>query len=88
VGIQAAGERVALRVTDDGVGFDPASAPEGSGLATMRAAVAVTGGTLVVGSRPGEGTTILAHLGPDRSPAPAPPAPPPSPPSLRIVPSG
>ena len=88
VGIQAAGERVALRVTDDGVGFDAASAPEGSGLATMRAAVAVTGGTLVVGSRPGEGTTILAHLGPDRSPAPAPPALPPSPPSLRIVPSG
>jgi signal transduction histidine kinase len=66
VSIQVAGVRVAVRVTDDGIGFDPAAVPEGAGLATMRAAVAVVEGTLVIDAQPGRGTTVLAHLGPDR----------------------
>jgi signal transduction histidine kinase len=66
VSIQVAGARVAVRVTDDGVGFDPAAVPEGSGIATMRAAVAVAEGTVVITSEPGAGTTVLTHLGPDR----------------------
>lgn len=71
VTIQAADTRVAVRVTDDGVGFDPASVPEGPGITTMRAAAAVTEGTLVITSQPGRGTTVLAHLGPAR-PDPSP----------------
>jgi signal transduction histidine kinase len=99
VAVHPVGTRVALRVTDDGVGFDPAVVPEGSGITTMRAAAAVGEGTLVVQSEPGRGTTVLAHLGADRppirrhpaaggAPDPGPEAAeePSSPPRLRVVP--
>jgi hypothetical protein len=94
VAVHPVDTRVALRVTDDGVGFDPASVPEGSGITTMRAAAAVGEGTLVVRSEPGRGTTVLAHLGPDQPPHRRHPAAggsesgaaTPTPPKLRIVP--
>jgi signal transduction histidine kinase len=87
VAVHAAGTRVALRVTDDGVGFDPASVPEGSGITTMRAAAAVGEGTLVVSAEPGQGTTVLAHLGPEHpSDLHEEESEDPSPPVLRLVP--
>lgn len=61
------GERVALDVRDDGVGFDPtherAASPEGGfGLRGMRKRIERLGGTLTVESEPGEGTTLVAEL--------------------------
>ena len=63
VQLQRAGERARLRVEDDGRGFDPAQAREGShGLAGMRFRVRSCGGDLIVRSAPGQGTTIEASL--------------------------
>lgn len=60
-------DRVAVDITDDGVGFDPGSVPEpapesGFGLAAMRARVDDLGGTFTVRSTEGEGTSITAVL--------------------------
>ena len=49
---------VLLEVADDGSGFDPASAHQGVGLASMRERASSVGGTLSVISLPGEGTTV------------------------------
>lgn len=73
-------DAVALDVTDDGAGFDPAAVsvpgPEGSGfgLAAMRARVHALDGTLTVESAPGRGTTLAVRLPiePTSAPAPAP----------------
>ncbi len=53
-----------IRVSDDGRGFEPDAdgAGEGLGLRLMRERVAELGGTLVVSSRPDEGTVIEANL--------------------------
>jgi signal transduction histidine kinase len=59
---------VALDVQDDGDGFDAGRIAEldeqlaGVGLKTMRERVAELGGTLVIESSPGEGTTVAATL--------------------------
>jgi signal transduction histidine kinase len=49
---------VVLLVTDDGQGFDPASATDGFGLRGMRSRVGHVGGSLTVTSSPGAGTTV------------------------------
>ncbi|HXZ28717.1 MAG TPA: PAS domain S-box protein [Terriglobales bacterium] len=58
-----------LRVSDDGVGFDPAAPGnrEGLGLVSMRERLRLVGGSLTVTSQPGRGTRVearapLAHL--------------------------
>ena len=53
-----------LVVEDDGVGFDPETAPkEGHfGLAQMRERVQARGGRFLVESRPGEGTRVVAEV--------------------------
>ncbi|HEY1641676.1 MAG TPA: sensor histidine kinase [Streptosporangiaceae bacterium] len=51
-----------LTVTDDGAGFDTASARSGSGLQGMADRLAALGGTLDVRSRPGHGTTLTGQL--------------------------
>ncbi|MFL6121444.1 GAF domain-containing sensor histidine kinase [Actinophytocola sp.] len=59
--VLTAGDRgTVLRVTDDGVGFAPASTVAGRrlGLASMRERAAAVGGTLTVTSEPGGGTTV------------------------------
>jgi signal transduction histidine kinase len=56
-GAGRAGE-VALTVTDDGAGFDPAAARRTLGLASMRERARAAGGRLEVDSRPGAGTTV------------------------------
>jgi signal transduction histidine kinase len=62
VAARVAGGAVEIEVTDDGAGFDPDAAGSGRGLVGMRERVAMLGGTIAVGSRPGEGTTVTATL--------------------------
>ena len=60
-----AGDPVRLTVTDDGVGFDAEAAlrdGRGFGLESMRERAHTVGGTLSIGSRPGQGTEINAIL--------------------------
>jgi len=57
-----AGDHVQLQVTDDGVGFDPATINGGYGLRGMRARVAEAGGSVTVDSAPGKGTSVLAEV--------------------------
>ncbi len=52
-----------LRVTDDGLGFDPAASNGGGlGLISMRERMRLVGGELIVHSRPGKGTRIEARI--------------------------
>ena len=53
-----------LRVTDDGVGFVPASTVAGRrlGLVSMRERAEAAGGTLTVTSEPGGGTTVRLEI--------------------------
>ncbi|MFD2765270.1 sensor histidine kinase [Micromonospora eburnea] len=60
VTLDHAGGQVAVRIADNGVGFDPGAA--GFGLAAMRARVHALGGTLDVASAAGQGTTVTARL--------------------------
>ncbi len=60
---------IALRVQDDGIGFDPPGGAEAAageqqrlGLQGMRERAALLGGSVEVESRPGAGTTITAHF--------------------------
>ena len=63
-GSDTEGDRVVLVVTDDGVGFDPATArrPDSFGLRGLESLVADAGGTLDVRSRPGAGTTVRLEV--------------------------
>ena len=62
------GDRVALDVLDDGVGFEPRETAKtdgvsgGFGLPSMRERVEHSGGTLLVESEPGRGTTLVVEL--------------------------
>jgi signal transduction histidine kinase len=60
------GERVRLRVLDDGVGFDPTgvgqTATGGFGLVSMRERAQALGGALTVRSAPGAGTRVEVEL--------------------------
>lgn len=60
--VSAAGDRVRVRVTDDGIGFDPTSAADGFGLTGMTERLALVHGQLDVRSAPGAGTTLTAEL--------------------------
>jgi signal transduction histidine kinase len=53
---------LAFSVADDGNGFDPESTPMGSGLQNMADRLAALGGSLIVHSRPGQGTTVTGRL--------------------------
>jgi signal transduction histidine kinase len=63
-------DRVALDIQDDGVGFEPDGRgalsseqnPGGFGLRAMRERIEQSGGTLVVESEPGKGTTLAVEL--------------------------
>ena len=56
------GEKLRLRVSDQGRGFDPSARTDGFGLIGMRERVTLAGGTLELESSPGAGTTIVAIL--------------------------
>ena len=53
---------VAVRVRDDGQGFDPAEDARGYGLVGMRERVESLGGALAIESAPGAGTTVTVRL--------------------------
>jgi signal transduction histidine kinase len=60
-------DQVALDIQDDGQGFDPqnldSSAGEGGfGLRAMRQRVEQTGGTVIIESAPGQGTTLVIQV--------------------------
>jgi signal transduction histidine kinase len=59
-----AGEKIVLRISDDGVGFDP-DAPgnqTGLGMVSMSERIRLVGGTLSVCSRPSQGTQVQAAI--------------------------
>ena len=49
-------------VEDDGIGFDPSAATEGTGLANLRDRIESAGGTITTDTAPGGGTRIRAWL--------------------------
>ena len=60
-------DRFALRISDDGVGFDPgrlglSGGASGLGLLTMRERAEFCGGTFDIASRPGSGTQIRVEF--------------------------
>ncbi|MGZ4275836.1 MAG: GAF domain-containing sensor histidine kinase [Solirubrobacteraceae bacterium] len=61
VALHADGDRLVLEVSDDGVGFDPASASlrgRHLGLTSMEERARRAGGSLTIGSAPGSGATV------------------------------
>jgi signal transduction histidine kinase len=67
VSLEAENGSVHLRINDDGVGFDPASAAallsEGHfGLAGMRERAEMVGGHLTIESAPGKGTSVALEM--------------------------
>jgi len=55
------GGQVSVHVEDDGVGFDPTTAP-GVGLAGLRDRAEQVGGAVDVVSAPGEGTRVTVRV--------------------------
>jgi two-component system, NarL family, sensor histidine kinase DevS len=60
--VRSAEDRLAVLVSDDGKGFDPAGETSGFGLAGMRERIELAGGELQIESREGAGTRILASV--------------------------
>ena len=56
-----------LRVSDDGVGFDPDAGRAGLGLVSMRERLYLVGGRLEIDTRPGGGTRLDVVVPPDTS---------------------
>ena len=61
VRLTADGDRLHFEVTDDGIGFDPATTSMGSGLQGMADRLDTVGGTMALHSTPGSGTTITGQ---------------------------
>ena len=59
-----AADGIQLKVIDDGIGFDPEEAARGDGLGLihMRERLTLVNGELLVESRPGAGTTVIARV--------------------------
>ena len=55
---RASGKVLWMRISDDGVGFDPSVASAGHGLRSLRDRTAALGGRLEIVSAPGSGTTL------------------------------
>jgi signal transduction histidine kinase len=51
-----------LEIDDDGIGFIATTQPKGMGLTNLRGRIEAMGGTLLLESIPGEGTTITGRL--------------------------
>jgi signal transduction histidine kinase len=56
------GDKIRVQIEDQGRGFDSAGSTDGFGLLGMRERVLLAGGTLMLKSAPGTGTTITARL--------------------------
>jgi signal transduction histidine kinase len=55
-------QHIVLVVSDDGQGFDPASAPAGMGLGNIEQRASALQGRVTLASAPGEGTTLSVYL--------------------------
>jgi hypothetical protein len=55
------GTRVRLRISDDGVGFDPTVSHSGIGLTSMREPLRLVDDELLINSSPSRGSEIIAH---------------------------
>ncbi len=53
---------LAVRIADDGRGYDPAHTPEGAGVQNIRDRIEDLGGTFGVASSPGRGTVLTISL--------------------------
>jgi signal transduction histidine kinase len=62
VRIDGSGAKLLFAVEDDGMGFDPATRPRGSGLTNMADRLDALGGAVAVRSKPGEGTAVSGSL--------------------------
>lgn len=60
--LSCADDRLTFTITDDGSGFDTATATHGSGLQGMADRLAAVGGTFSIQSKPGLGTTVTGTL--------------------------
>ncbi len=58
IALRSSGESVEFEVTDNGRGFDPATAPAGHGLGNFTERAHELGGQLTVTSMPGQGTRV------------------------------
>jgi signal transduction histidine kinase len=67
VRLAGSGPWLTFGVEDDGVGFDVASTPRGTGLQGMADRLAALGGAVEIASRPGQGTAITGRI-PTRPP--------------------
>jgi signal transduction histidine kinase len=67
VRLVASNGEVGFEVSDDGVGFDPATTPPGSGLQNMADRLAALGGSIQIDSHPGGGTSVIGRVSIDRS---------------------
>ena len=57
IDMQADGDRISVRVADDGCGFDPETEPTGMGLSNIASRISSIHGELTLDSRPGGGGT-------------------------------
>ncbi|MBA3367338.1 MAG: hypothetical protein H0T99_01455, partial [Geodermatophilaceae bacterium] len=62
VRLRATGDRLSFEVTDDGIGFDPATTSTGTGLQGMADRLDTVGGSMTLDSTPGMGTTITGQV--------------------------
>jgi signal transduction histidine kinase len=62
IGLSEDGHALAFEVRDDGVGFDPSAAQNGTGLQGMADRLEAIGGALSISSAPGTGTTVAGRL--------------------------
>jgi signal transduction histidine kinase len=60
--LSCSGGSLQFTITDDGTGFDTATARHGTGLQGMADRLAALGGTLHLHSQPGQGTTVSGRL--------------------------
>ncbi|HKP21101.1 MAG TPA: histidine kinase [Thermoleophilaceae bacterium] len=55
-------DRLRFEVRDDGTGFDPVAARDGTGLTNMRDRVSAVGGDLELSAAPGEGAAVIGSV--------------------------
>jgi len=60
--LERRGDRVVLRIKDDGMGFDTDERAEGIGIINMRGRLELLGGRLSLNAAPGEGCEVRAEL--------------------------
>jgi signal transduction histidine kinase len=58
INLRSEGDRLVLRVHDDGTGFDTSQISPGNGLGNLQHRAAAVGGTCTLTSEPGKGTTV------------------------------